>query len=166
MRHSLAWDLDFIEPKLIFYSLTIKSRVSIMINFDHIWSGSIAVQSKRTWIALELEGHALGLNSNETGVSGLQCSLPGNKNLSEHNQAPWCLQPLKKCLTLEGHHKYAKCESYQTKENNVWKKIGASFIYFDFLDQTGLLSRKLWAVHYSKKRSDTVLQWKVCWSHA
>ncbi len=38
-----------------------------------------------TWIALELEGHALWLNSNETRVSSLQCSLPRNKNLSGHN---------------------------------------------------------------------------------
>ncbi len=65
------------------------------------------VQSKwgGTWIALELEGNALGLNSNETRVSGLQCSLPRNKNLSQHNQAPWCWQPLKKSLTLQGHPK-------------------------------------------------------------
>ncbi len=49
-----------------------------------------------TWIALELEGHALGLNSNETRVSGLHSSLPRNKILSEHNQTPWCTQPLKK----------------------------------------------------------------------
>ncbi len=41
----------------------------------------------------------------ETRVSSLQCSLPHNKNLSQHNQAPWCSQPRKKSLTLEGHHK-------------------------------------------------------------
>ena len=41
-------------------------------------------------IELKLEGHALGLNSNETRVSDLLCSLPRNKNLSVYNQAPWC----------------------------------------------------------------------------
>ncbi len=50
-----------------------------------------------------MEGHALGLNSNETKVSDLQCSLPRNKNLFEPNQAPWCSKPFKISLTLEGH---------------------------------------------------------------
>ncbi len=56
-----------------------------MTNFDHIWSGSIAVQSKThsssiqmgygTWIALQLESHTLGLNLNVTKVSSSLGSL-------------------------------------------------------------------------------------------
>ena len=40
---------------------------------------------------------------NKMTVSGLQCSLPYNENLSGHSHASWCSQHLKKSLTLEGH---------------------------------------------------------------
>ncbi len=55
LRHSLAWDLDFTEPKLTFYSLKMKSRVPQEVPGVRIYGSRIELKLQSIALGFELE---------------------------------------------------------------------------------------------------------------